>query len=100
MRLDERIYAYLETSGERSSLEIKDAMHADGVWFAHGRVSYRLDKMVSADLLERRVTPGGPERGFRDRSYYKVKTMLRSVKPRERDVDDGLIANTKVPRWG
>ena len=64
MRLDERIYAYLETSGERSSLEIKDAMHADGVWFAHGRVSYRLDKDGRGGLVERRITAGGLERGF------------------------------------
>jgi DNA-binding PadR family transcriptional regulator len=99
MRLDERIYAYLEKIGERSSLEIKDAMSEDGVWFAHGRVSYRLDKMVTAGLLERRVTSGGLERGFRDRSYYKCKTVLRSV-PKPRDVEDGLISSTKVPRWG
>jgi len=98
MKLDERIYAYLERSGEKSSLEIKDAMHEEGVWFAHGRVSYRLDRMVSAGLLERRVTPGGIERGFRDRSYYRCKTTLQSVP--KRSVEDGPILSAKVPRWG
>lgn len=71
MKARTAILELLERWPEMSSGAIKAALRVKGFWFADVRASWALAYLLEEGVLERRWAPGGRDRGYRPKAYYR-----------------------------